>query len=107
LVASYAGEQTPRRPPQRVRDNITIPGIADLFDRITGHAPDPDQKEWEHLDHKCEFVMAALESADIPCPKAGDTARGEEHQGRLRRILKAHDRRKQRSGTRKRALAEV
>ena len=107
LVGHYADEQTPRRPPQRVRDNITIPGIANLFDRITGHAPDPDHKNWEHLDRKCEFVMAALKSADIPFPKAGDTARGEEHQGRLRRILKAHDRRNQRARPRKRALAEV
>ena len=97
LVEHHADEPTPRRPPQRVRDNITIPEIADLFDRFTGHAPDPDHKDWEHLDRKCEFVMAALESANIPCPRAGDTARGEENQGRLRRILKARDRRKQRA----------
>lgn len=105
LLTYYADQQKPRRPPQSVRDNITIPEIADLFDRVTGHAPNPDQKDWEHLDRKCVFVIAALESADIPCPAAGDTSKGEEHQGRLRRILKAHDRRKQRAATRKRALA--
>jgi hypothetical protein len=95
VLPLYEAETTARRPPQRVRDRHTIPAIADLFDRLCGREPDAD-RDWGHLDEKCAFVTRALEAAGIPCPGAGDTDRSEAGQGRLRRLLKAHEERKRR-----------
>lgn len=90
VLASYAGEKTPRRDRQHVRDRHIIPAIADLFDHMCGREADAE-RDWEHIDDQCTFVAYALECAGIPCPDAGDTRLGEERQGRLRRLLKKHD----------------
>ena len=89
VLASYAGKKTARRPPQNVRDRHTIPPIADLFDHMW-RLGDDGERDLEYLDNLCAFVSLALECAGIPCPDPGDTRHGEENQGRLRRLLKAH-----------------
>ena len=96
VIAFHAGEKTPRRAPQRVRDRHTIPEIVDLFNRMCGHEDD-GERDWDHIDHQCVFVTLALECAGIPCPDAGDTSPGEMRQGRLRRLLKAYAEKKRRA----------
>jgi hypothetical protein len=102
VLASYAGEKTPRRERQQVRDPHTVPDIADVFDRLCGRAGD-SRLDWDYLDRQCSFVTLALGFADIPCPKAGDTRLRESAQGKLRRLLKAHGERKRRKAARRRS----
>lgn len=104
VLSAYAGEKTARRAPQRVRDRHIIPEIADLFDRMCGRDKDL-KRDWEHTDNQCAFVALALKCAGIPFPGAGDTNLGEQSQGRLRRLLKAHDDRKRQAQARGRSRA--
>ena len=72
-----------------------IRDIADRFDRCVRVEADIPH---EHRDRKCKYVKFALAAAGIPCPSAGDTrSRGEEHQGRLRQMLKQFEKPRRRT----------
>ena len=91
LMAAYEGEPSPRKSTLTARDNVTIPGLAQIFDRFTTLDPNSDGQDittQESQDRQCEFVEYALKAANIPCPSPGDASRGEQYQGRLRQIIK-------------------
>ncbi len=93
LLEAYEGDPSPRKPTLTARDNVTIPELARIFDRFTTLDPDSDEQDLttqEYLDRKTTFVACALKAANIPYPSLGDASRGEQHQGRLRQIIKGH-----------------
>ena len=100
MLAFHADKTITRRPRQQVRDQHTIPDIADLFDRMCARKVNAES-DWEHLDRKRVFVSLALECAGIPCSKRIDTRRGEVKQDRLRRQLKRHEQKRRDRARRK------
>lgn len=70
------------------RDQILIPALCQVFNGY--HRGDCTPAEL--LDRKEEFVALAFGYAGIPSPTVKDTSsRGEEHQGRLRRLIKKYE----------------
>lgn len=79
------GEQHTRQTRTQARDSFLIPALAYCAAARGGLDLAND---WEDLDAACTFVAAVLDSASIPRPASGDARRGEEGQGRLRRMIK-------------------
>lgn len=84
-----------RRTRTASRDRFLIPRLVEIALRqghlFTQPLEYPNQKsdlDWDELDTTCEFVKAALEQLGINAPDPGDTAHGEQEQGRLRRMIK-------------------
>ena len=97
LVESYKGEASPRRPTVKARRET----VRDLVRCFQIHSPlDPDADDnrilpdkeivskYGYVDRICEFVELALRSAGIAAPASGDTMRGEQYEGRLRKEIK-------------------
>lgn len=85
------GQPHARKTRTNVRDTMMIPMLTVIACRA-GLSPAND---WDDLDRTCKFVSLVLEFADIPAPDAGKEVdkRGEEAQGRLRRMIKEAARR--------------
>lgn len=77
-----------RRTRTESRDTVLIPYLVGWLSLAGLQFRERDDWNLEALDAACEIISIVLSSWGIPAPDAGDTAKGEVNQGRLRRAVK-------------------